>query len=491
MQLSIDQASAIAAELYKNSFPAFLRKVFYTVSPGHEYVHGWHIDAICEYLLACERGEIKNLVINIPPRCMKTITVSVGWSAWLLGKKPSAQIIGASYSQELALKDNVNTRYVVESEWYKSLFPETRLQPDQNEKRKFSTTSRGHRLATSVGGTLTGEGGDYLILDDPIKPDEAMSDVVRAKTNDWIDQTFMTRKNDPKTAVSVLIMQRLHENDAAGHLLEKGWEHLSLPAEFNRSTVVSIGDKRWDIKKDSLLMPDRLSAEVLERIKLDVGSYGYAAQYLQSPAPTGGGLIKKQWLRFTPERPLAYDMVVHSWDTATKDGVLNDYTCCTVWGIKKDGYYLIDVINERMEFPELKRKVLAMADRDRPRYVLIEDKASGQSLIQEIRSSTTLPIIPIIPKGDKVTRASFVSVEFEAGNVILPEKESWVGAFVDQLTLFPNAKHDDMVDSATQFLNWAKKKNFRSFNKQPLPYNELGLPTFNTMVQESRNIRLG
>jgi len=486
--LTIDRGSAhtLALELYYNSLVAFTRKVFHTVSPGHNYVHGWHIDAICEYLQACENGEIRNLVINIPPRCMKTITVSVAWSAWLLGHNPARQIIAASYSQNLALKDNINVRMVLESDWYRTIFPDVGIVSDQNEKRKFVTTERGHRIATSVGGTLTGEGGDFLLLDDPIKPDEALSDTVRNKTNDWIDSVFMTRRNDPKSGVGVLIMQRLHEEDAAGHLLERGWEHLCLPAEFTKKTIVTMHDKRWEADKGELLIPERLGKQELEQIQIDVGMYAYAAQYLQNPAPLGGGLIKKDWLRYAPEKPMAFNTIVHSWDTASKDGVLNDYSVCTVWGVKTDGYYLLDVICKRMEFPELKRKAQELAERDKPDYILIEDKSSGQALLQDLRQSSTLPLIPIKPQSDKVTRLSAVSVLFETGNVILPEYSHWLDDYVNQLLLFPNAKHDDMVDSTSQFLGWAKERDVKgNVIRQPTHDATTGLPTFNTLANNN------
>lgn len=479
------QASRIALELYRNSFPAFIRKVFTTVSPGHQYVHSWHIDAMCEYLLACERGQIKNLVINIPPRCMKTITVSVAWPAWLLGHNPSAQVMAASYSQNLSEKDSMNTRYVMESPWYQKCFPDTVISPDQNQKRKFTTTAKGHRIATSVGGTVTGEGADYLILDDPLKPDEAIADTgtVRNKTNDWVDQTFMSRKNDPKSAVSVLIMQRLHEEDVAGHLLERGWEHLSLPAEFTRKTTISIGDKRWDMNQGDLLTPERLGREELRQLQVDLGSWAYAAQYLQNPAPVGGGLIKKQWFRFASERPISFNKVIHSWDTASKDGVLSDYSSCTVWGVRKDGYYLLEVINTRLEFPELKKKVLDMAERDKPDYILIEDKASGQALLQELRATSMLPLYAIMPRQDKVTRLSAVSPEFEQGNVVLPEYAHWLDDYINQLTVFPNAKYDDMVDSTSQFLTWAKERNLlKGINPPPPLADYRGIPTFAGML---------
>lgn len=465
------KAQSIAYELYANSFPAFIRKVFYTVSPGHNYVHNWHIDCVSEHLLACEEGEIKNLIINIPPRSLKTIAVSVAWSAWLLGRDPTRQIIGASYSQNLAYKDNTNARYVIESDWYRNVFPDTQLAADQNEKRKFSTTRKGHRIATSVGGTLTGEGGDFLILDDPLKPDEALSDTMRIKTNEWVDQTFMTRKNDQRTASAVLIMQRLHEDDVTGHLLDKGWHHLNLPVESPISKTINIRDKVFQVNKGDLLMPDRLSSEDLQRVKLDVGSFAYAAQYMQSPAPVGGGMIKREWLRLSPEMPTGFTATVQSWDTASKAGELNDFSCCTTWGIKKDAYYLLDVFYKRLEFPELKDEAIRKYQRDKPDYVIIEDKSSGQALIQELRKETMIPIVTVSPTKDKITRLASVSVCFETGNVVLPENAMWLEDLMTQLLMFPNVKHDDIVDSVSQFLTWAHTHDNVSLYQSP--HNEI------------------
>lgn len=453
--IEASRASLLARELTRGNFSNYIRRVFGVVSPSHEYVHGWHIDAIAEYLAACEAGEIKNLVINIPPRCLKTIMISVGWSTWLLGHNPSAQILAASYSSDLAHKDSLASRNVMQAQWYRDCFPQTEL--DIIQAAKLTTTQRGHRLATSVGGTILGQGGDFLILDDPIKAEEAKSDTVRNKTNEWIDTAFMTRKNDIRTACAVLIMQRLHEKDASGHLIERGWDSLVLPAQFSKRTIVEVRGKRWEMNAGDFLMPERLGKEELEQKRRDLGEYGYAAQFLQNPAPIGGGLVKRSWFRAVENMPLAYDYIVHSWDTASKAGVLNDCSACTVWGVKQNGYYLIDVLNERLEFPDLKRAVLRLAERDSPKYILIEEKASGLALIQDLRNSARLPIKAIVPVHDKVTRFAGVTTEFETGQVIIPLEAKWAENYISQLTTFPNGAHDDMVDSTSQFLLWAKE----------------------------------
>lgn len=211
--------------------PAFIQKCFHTVNPGTPYLHNWHIDLIAAYLRACERGDIQRLIINIPPRYLKSLCVSVAWPAWLLGHDPSRRIIVSSYAQSLSLKHSLDCRLVMQSEWYRQVFQQTLLASDQNEKGKFLTTRRGMRLATSVGGSVTGEGGNFLILDDPHNPAHIHSDLLRQDTIDWFEQVFTSRLDDKKRGVIILMMQRLHEEDLSGHLLKKsGWEHLCIPA---------------------------------------------------------------------------------------------------------------------------------------------------------------------------------------------------------------------------------------------------------------------
>ena len=218
-------------QIVRGDFASFIKQSFYSVNPATKYLHNWHIDLIAEYLNACEQGEIKRLIINIPPRSLKSIAVSVAWPAWLLGHDPSRRIIAASYSQNLSLKHSLDSRLVMNSAWYKKIFPSVKIASDQNEKAKFVTTKRGFRIATSVGGAITGEGGNFLIVDDAHNPINIMSEVQRQSTLDWFDQTFASRLDDKRQGVFVVVMQRLHEGDLCGHLLNKGgWEHLKLPA---------------------------------------------------------------------------------------------------------------------------------------------------------------------------------------------------------------------------------------------------------------------
>jgi hypothetical protein len=236
---------------------------------------------MAEYLEACRRREITRLVINIPPRTMKSIATTVAWPAFLLGKNPATQIIAASYSERLSTKHSIDTRLILESEWYRRIFPEVQLVKDQNTKTKYVTTMRGHRIATSVGGTATGEGGDYLIVDDPLNPTQALSEADRPAANDWFDQTLISRLNDQETGVIVIVMQRLHMEDLTGHVLNRGgWEHLCLPLIAPEHKVHDFGRVRKEVRKDECLHPERFPPKVVEDLKRDLGSYAFAGQYL-------------------------------------------------------------------------------------------------------------------------------------------------------------------------------------------------------------------
>jgi hypothetical protein len=312
------KAEALDA-LLRTRLAAFTQKAFRTVDPGAAYLHNWHIDLIAEYLEACTRREIKRLIINIPPRSLKSVSVTISWPAWLLGKNPSERIVAASYSDRLALKHSVDCRLVLQSEWYRRVFPGVILTGDQNEKSKFVTTARGQRFATSVGGSATGEGGSILIVDDPLNPLQAASKVMREAANNWFDQTFYSRLDDKENGVIVVVMQRLHAKDLTGHLLAKGsWEHLCLTAVAETRTVHDFGRVKKTREAGDLLHPSREGTESIAATKRDMGSYAFAGQYQQRPAPAEGGMCKVHWFQRYERREEKYLRVVQSWDTAIK-----------------------------------------------------------------------------------------------------------------------------------------------------------------------------
>lgn len=457
--------------MIRSRLSAFTIQTFKTVSPGDQYLHNWHIDAISDHLEACYRREIKRLIINIPPRTMKSISASVAFPAWALGRDPSLKFICASYAASLSIKHSIDCRLVMESPWYKEAFPNTVLAEDQNAKNKFMTTSRGQRFATSVGGAVLGEGGDFLIMDDPVKADEADSEVTRDTANHWFKQSFMTRLNDRVNGVVIVIMQRLHYQDLTAVLMEQGgWENLCLPLYLEEQprkiyfgSITKKKEKRekvWNVGE--VLQPKRFPPEVIEQLKKDLGSYTFAGQYLQRPAPLGGGMVKLSWFPrydtiYTPENAKqSFSEIVQSWDTAFKENELNDPSACTTWGIRGNDWFLLDSFAQRMEYPDLKRTVINMAAKWQPNTVLIEDKASGQSLIQDLRRETPLGVVACQPMKDKVVRLSSVSALMEAGRVHLPKVAGWLVDYEAELAGFPNAAHDDRVDSTSQFLRWKR-----------------------------------
>lgn len=280
----------------KQDFIGFLVRSFATLHPARTLELNWHLELIAAHLAAIERGEITRLIINVPPRSLKSIMVSVAWPAWLLGRDPSRQILCASYAQTLATKHSLDCRSVMQSEWYQRVFPATQLSRSQNEKHKFMTTQHGMRMATSIWGSATGEGGDVLIADDPINPLQAQSRLMRGFVNDWFDHTFSTRLNDKHRGAIVLVMQRLHAEDVSGHALAKGgWEWLRLPAIADAPEVWQLAEGEYRREVGELLHPAREDARLLERAQRELGSTHFAAQYQQAPLRETGAMVKRDW----------------------------------------------------------------------------------------------------------------------------------------------------------------------------------------------------
>ncbi|MDB2414689.1 phage terminase large subunit [Rickettsiales bacterium] len=444
---------------YRQELSCFIERSFMHVDPASKFSSNWHIDLIADRLTKAYNGKIKRLIINIPPRYLKSICVSVAWPAWILGNKPSARIMTASYSQLLSTKHSIDCRNIIESPWYEEIFSDIKLASDQNEKNKFMTTERGFRFATSVGGTATGEGGDFLIVDDPHNPLQAASDVQRQNAIEWFNQTFMSRLNDKKKGVIVVVMQRLHADDLTGHLLDKAgnkWTHICLPAIAPKAKKYYYFSGCYYRKEGELLHIKREGIEEIEMMKLNLGSNGFASQYQQCPIISEGAMVKRSW--FARYKNLPKGEIMQSWDTAIKSGKENDYSVCTTWLQSDNAYYLVDCFAEKMEYPDLKRAILSHAQKYSPNTILIEDKASGQSLIQDLRRETKLPIIAINPKNDKMTRFASVTPLMEAGKVMLPDKADWLIDYETELFGFPQVSHDDRVDSTSQFLSWAQSK---------------------------------
>ncbi len=447
----------------KNDFTGFVERAFYELNPQTQLLIGDYIEVITSKLEACRRGEIKRLIINLPPRYLKSHCASIAFVAWLLGHDPGKHIICASYGQDLADKLARDCRTVINSAWYMNLFS-TRLAPDRRAVNDFTTTAQGTRMATSVGGVLTGRGGDYLIIDDPLKPEEALSETRRKAVNEWYDNTLLSRLNDKTKGCIIIIMQRLHQDDLVGHVLEQeNWEVLSFPAiaEDDETHVIqnSFGKRYFNRPKGTVLHPERESITTLMNMRRTIGEYNFTSQYQQNPSPPGGAMVKSEWLKYyvPGEEPPEFEQIVQSWDTANKSTELSDFSVCTTWGIKNNTFYLLHVFRKRLNYPELKYTVKELASLYSASTVLIEDKASGTQLIQELVLENMHSVKGYEPSGgDKIMRLHAQTATIENGCMLLPKAAPWLADYVRELTSFPGVKYDDQVDSTAQALAWLK-----------------------------------
>ena len=346
----------------RRDFVSFVERSFYELNPRTDYLHNFHVEVIADVLEKCRKGKLRGLIINVPPRSLKSLMASVAFPAYLLGHNPAAQIICASYAQPLADKLAADCRSLMRAPWYQELFPGTLL--DKESINEFTTTEKGFRLATSVGGVLTGRGADFIIIDDSLKPDEALSDVRRNNVNDWSDHTMMSRLNDKRHGCIIVIMQRLHEDDLVGHVLKQGpWTVIKFPAIAEKGEEyifhTAFGERKFTRRHGEALHPEREPLEVLAQLRESLGEYIFAGQYQQEPAPLGGGMVKTAWFKpYEPgELPEEFDSTFQSWDTANKTSELNNYSVCTTWGVSEHHLYLLHVRRERLDYPNLKRAV--------------------------------------------------------------------------------------------------------------------------------------
>lgn len=479
----------------EKSFLAFAQAAWPIIEPGVPFVHGWHLDVLCEHLENVTLRNIRRLLINVPPRTAKSTFVSVLWPCWEWTTVPNEKYLCASYSSLLTIRDNLKARRLLTSEWYKDFWGEkVKLTGDQNQKTRFENTETGYRLATSVGGTATGEGGSRIIIDDPHSATDAQSDQVRNAAIEWFSQTMSTRLNTPKKDAVVVVMQRLHEDDVSGYILRQGgYEHLCLPMEWDgekRTTILGAYDKREVVGE--LLCPDRFGDEEVNRLKVNLGTYGSAGQLQQQPAPTGGGLIKVDHFNIWPigRSFPKITHIVQSYDTAFTEKTDGDPTACAVFGIYENdkgckNVLLLDAWTKHLSYPDLRKTVAdswgkTYAGGSYPDVVLIEEKGSGQSLIQDLRR-TGISIRAYNPgRADKLSRLHRIAPLLEAGILSVPRSNSgtgyaaWANELIMQATKFPVASHDDLVDALTQAMIYLQDGGFlrlkEDFEEKKSPY---------------------
>jgi len=461
----------LLAAILRNDLYSFIAAVFPIVSPNDAFAHNWHIEAIAYALTRVYKGEVKRLIITVPPRSLKSICTSVAFPAYILGHDPRRRIICVSYSEGLARKHANDCRAVMHSPLYTRLFPNTRISRTKDTELEFATTLGGNRLATSVGGTLTGRGGNLIIIDDAMKPQDACSEAARESNKQWYANTLLTRLDNKTRDSIVVVMQRLHVDDLVGHLLEQeGWVHLNLPAIAECEQRIALSAERFHLRQPGeLLHPEREPQSVLQEFKRSMGSLAFAAQYQQEPIAEGGNLVKWHWFKVYDQPPTrtAGDRIIVSWDTALSAKDLASFSACVVLQVRGETAYVLDVFRERLEYPDLKRKVVELHKRWRYAandYALaIENKGSGMSLIQDLQDEH-IHAIAVDPAGDKVMRMNEQTARIEAGSVSLPKQAPWLDEFRREILAFPAGRYSDQVDAFSQALNRAYNRRDGEFS---------------------------
>lgn len=459
-------------ELCSRSLAYFVRRAWHILEPGQPYIHGWHVDAICEHLEAITRGQINRLLINIPPGTMKSTLTSVFFPAWEWGPKdrPHTRVIGASHEQGLAVRDTRKMRNLIVSDWYQERWPLT-LTSDQNQKTYYENESTGFRQACAVA-SMTGKRGDRVIWDDPHSVEAALSDAHRETALRVFQETLPTRLNNPDRSAIVIVMQRLHENDVSGYILSNdlGYEHLCLPMEYEqeRHCTTSIGFSDPRKEEGELLFPERFSRETVERDKKVMGTFAVAGQFQQRPAPRGGGFFEWQMLEIVEALPKTVKRFVRYWDKAGTDGA-GCYTAGALMGIDDDNtIYVIDVVRGQWAAPMRERTIKQTAESDGKQvHIWIEQEPGSGG--KESAESTIKNLIGFKaqaerPTGDKAVRAEPYSVQVEAGNVKLLQGE-WNKAFIDEHKTFPVGKYKDQIDAASGAFNKLATGKRRDYGK--------------------------
>jgi predicted phage terminase large subunit-like protein len=467
-----------ASALRRRHFIFFLMKVFATLHPGEPpLTRAWYLLAICFALGEVCAGRLLRLVITVPPRHLKSITVAVAFVAWQLGQDPTQKIMVASYSQDLARLHADLTRTVMQTDWYKRDFSGTRISPRGDRALELVTTKGGFRKAVSVGGTITGYGADIIVIDDCMKADDARSQTMRDELRNWYDHTLVSRLDDKRSGRIISIQQRLHEDDLPAYLLDKGFAHLNLPAIAETQERVQIGTGEYHLRiVGDMLNPEREDQAVLAQLRRDLGPVVFSAQYQQDPVAPEGNLLRMEWFGTYETAPprAQFHKVIQSWDTGMSDAPTSDFSVCMTWGYERDSgkWYLLDVMRARLAFPDLERAVVRLQREYQADTVLIEYAGSGIGLIQDLKVKASFTPTAVRPKGSKEDRFNGCLAEIEAGRFLLPAAASWLVPLRSELRAFPNSRNDDQADSLSQFVYYQRAK-WRSVEME---YTETGRP---------------
>jgi predicted phage terminase large subunit-like protein len=448
-----------AASLQQKDLFYFLWQMFDVLHKdrGEAFVSNWHLQAMCWQLSKVATGDTRRLLITIPPRHRKTITTSVAFVAWLIGRDPALRIIIASYGHALSQKNLVDLRRVMESPAYQRLFPHVAIHVAGPEIR----TSRGGSIrATSVGGTITGIGADYIIGDDLLKAGDAKSPQIREEAFNFYQHSLLSRLDNKSEGRIILVQQRLHADDVAGRLLEMGgFTHLNLPAIAEEDELIEIAANVFHHRRvDDVLFPQREPREVLDELRAAMGSEVFVPQYQQRTDGAGSDLFQWSWFDTYAERPLReeFNMIVQSVDIAYADGMDNDWSVCLTFGRRDQDWYLLDVLRTRDSYSDFKASVARLAKRWKTDFLIVEGVGAGITLNRELSRETNLrrSLFLYTPRMSKSERFTTQIERLKHGKFLVPEEATWLQDFRRELISFPNGKHDDQVDAMTQFLDW-------------------------------------
>jgi predicted phage terminase large subunit-like protein len=447
----------------RSDFHAFARFVFPVVAPGVPFEDAPHFRVLATALQKVASGDIQRLLIAIPPRHGKSIFASVILPCWILGLRPSAKIICASYGDGLARDFSAKCRDILRSDSFRGVFPDTVLEPGGMALDELRTDQKGYRLATSVGGVVTGKGADVIIVDDPMKAVDAGSEATRNTTYEWYKTSLLSRFDKPGLGQQIVVMQRLHQDDLIGRLRDDGgFTLLEMPGEALERQTFDLGDgKSWDFAPGDFLFPQRFDEKALEILRFDLGEAGYNAQILQRPVPPGGALFKLKHFQRYAKRPSCFELIVQSWDPAFVDSGTAAFTVCTTWGIWQRKVYLLDVFRKRLEFHSIEPAIMQMKEQWNARFVILEVAGLGRAVGNRL---LRLPgargwLEPVDPKMGKEERAIAVTPLLERKRVYLPETAPWLPTFETEVAQFPFSKFADQVDSMVHFLNALLSRN--------------------------------
>ena len=470
-----EMAEALRRKLCEMSYFEFFKEAFKVVEPAVQLDINWHHQYVCQLLqkeaerIIADKPKTEDLIINVPFRASKSLMCTILFPVWCWIKDPKLRFITASYSASLSVEHSAKSRDVIQSKWFQDNWGDLFvIKPDQNTKHHYVNDHTGNRRATSVGGTVTGAGASIIIVDDPISPKQAASQAERTQANDWYNTTLYSRLDNPRTGVRIIIMQRLHEDDLSGYLLSNNpdsYKHVCIPAEYSKNLSPKGLLKFY---RNELFWDTRFSRKILQDYKYQLGSYEYAGQLQQQPAPADGGIIKKDWFNVVrslrDEAFMTWNFVI---DPAYTSKENNDPSALLCYSIYENEYYIKCVEEKYMEFPELVKYIQVFCERngyDRSSKIYVEPKASGKSIVQTLKRNTRLNIIESKPPSkDKVARISDVVNIIESGRVNMIEG-MWNDNFLSQCAQFPNARHDDMVDCLQIALDlYGKGKRISAF----------------------------